>query len=1046
RSFSTLIQAPDGELYAGQKGALVPVTAPSQTIQLDLPQVFDSQRLNERMTMIACEDATRLLVSGGPLPGGLSLITDITVRRPRSFAQSGLGSWFGTDRQGLVCIERTPAFRLLNSAGEPLVYARHVLQLGDDDAIIQPAGAPPLLFSQEQATKVGSMEEIQFDGMSASVVSGCTPLRSGASWVSSPAGVLRLEGRTLSPTSSARGPVAAVVETAEGEVWASEAGRFFEVLPDGSEGRSLPGFDPAPSILTAAPGGFLFAVAGGVYKIETSRDAAASRLLALGPAMEPRALRFGPEGGAWLTTYGDGLFQITAGEVRQFTTESGFNSDYLGWLNFSTDRNGRPLVRINSNQGLLSILLEDLLDPDTRNVPQLLFSHESEGPSGALLDCGTILLPTLNGLLGYSLGENFSPRSPPLTVVDAVVVNGRAMDDPGGFVREATVQGSADIVVGFKANAMPSSEEATFSYRMVSDTAAEASTGPWTDSYSARSAQYFNLPPGEYTFQVRSRLPDTHWSEPRSVKVATIIPHFYQRQLFRVGGVALLLFVASYGYVRFRHAEGTSQQLSSEVKQSREVAAQATQREERYAHLLDSAYEGIVLIEADERISFANQAMTRCFGFEREELLQKDATWLGILNTSALLETAGSEGSTSRPPSLLTRNVQVMDKSGAPHESELVAARTVLDGKACVLVVVRDLSADRLLRSRLNNSERRFQALFQGAPAALITFSSDLLIVDRNRRARALLDLDQSKPQELSQAFQHGTARDGFEQQVEETVRSGEETVAIHTTAARGGDRRRMSWTISPLTTDCGRVNVLMAVAKDLREEESAKARLVDLQRRLAKAQESERSRIAREIHDDLSQRMAATTMNAASIRSRLPEAIDQEVPMMMDGLHDDLDRLTTDIHALSRQLHPTVLDDLGLAHALDSECARQGGLTAASLVFKGPESPLEIPSDVALAFFRIAQEAIRNATKHGRPSWIEVHLTPRDTRLRLEVRDDGSGFDTSVRHQDSHAGLGLISMEERARLIGATLSIESSPGAGTVVAVDFALRDNSAS
>ena len=129
-----------------------------------------------------------------------------------------------------------------------------------------------------------------------------------------------------------------------------------------------------------------------------------------------------------------------------------------------------------------------------------------------------------------------------------------------------------------------------------------------------------------------------------------------------------------------------------------------------------------------------------------------------------------------------------------------------------------------------------------------------------------------------------------------------------------------------------------------------------------------------------------------------------------------------------------------------ESQGCQLDGLTAASLVFKGPESPLEIPSDVALAFFRIAQEAIRNATKHGRPSWIEVHLTPSDTRLRLAVRDDGIGFDTSVRHQDSHAGLGLISMEERARLIGATLSIESSPGAGTVIAVEFALRGSSAS
>jgi signal transduction histidine kinase len=233
-------------------------------------------------------------------------------------------------------------------------------------------------------------------------------------------------------------------------------------------------------------------------------------------------------------------------------------------------------------------------------------------------------------------------------------------------------------------------------------------------------------------------------------------------------------------------------------------------------------------------------------------------------------------------------------------------------------------------------------------------------------------------------------------------------------------------------------------VAKDLREEERAEARLKELQRRLAMAEESERSRIAREIHDDLSQRLAATSMNTATIRARLPEGVGTEVPSLLTGLHDDLERLMADIHALSRQLHPTVLDDLGLSKAIGSECDRQGSLTDARIAFLGPELNLKLPSDIGLAFFRITQESIRNAIKHANPSKVEVRLEQVGSRLRLSVVDDGDGFEMKDGRDDSSAGLGLVSMQERARLMGADFEMTSAPGRGTQITVEVSLESPS--
>ncbi len=1038
--YEALVQAPGGDLLAVRPGEVIRVNDPTKPLDLRLGSVYSSIVINEQMTMLACEDTTQLLFANGAPSAPILLMEDDTATRPRAFAVRRRGSWIGTDRNGLLYIERTPAYKLDGDAGAPALYARSVFQLDPDSAIVQPPRANAIRFTQTSASSTGTFDELEFIGGTPGPIFGCTSSREGVAWLASEAGVFRLEGVTARPAPCADGPVLAIVDTPSGEVWAAEDGSFFEVLPNGERGRSLPGPTPAPATVAASETGLYFAAVGGVYHLETSRNSgAAERILELTESVEPRWLAVDPQGDPWLTTYGDGLFCIRADGSEQYTVKDGLTCDYLGWINFVTDRNsGQVSVLLNSNRGLLTVPVGRLRAglQSTGGALQTLSNQESEGPSGAYLACGTILLPTLRGLYGFRLDQGVSTNEPPRTVIDAVVVNDVDMDD-GDEIAMAEVQGSADIDIGFTAIAMPSTADATFSYRLLSPESDASADVDWVNSFSAKSVQYFNLPPGTYTFEVRSKLPGTDWSAPVSARVVRVNPFLYQRPEAQFTLLALVLILLAYSFTRFIRAEDASQELTTQVEQNRTLAAEAAQREARYARLLDSSHDGIVLIESDGRISFANDAVTRSFGFERSELLEKDASWLGITDTLAIL--AAADGGESA--NLFSRNVLVDDKFGIPHESDLVAARTELDGKGCLLVVIRDLTADNLLLDRLDTSERRFQALFQGAPAALITFSSDLRLIDWNRRAEGLLGTIDSPEVKLSAAFESGLKRANFELQVQRTIETRSETRAVHSTTGSSGEKLRVNWTISPLTTDHGEVTVLMAVAKDLRDEEQAQARLVDLQRRLAKAQESERSRIAREIHDDLSQRLAATTMNAAAIRARLPETEDEEVPLMLDGLHDDLDRLTTDIHALSRQLHPTVLDDLGLARAIESECARQHSYTEAEVAFTGPREPLELPSDVALTFFRIAQESIRNAIKHGCPGSIDVRLSLAGKHLRLSVRDDGEGFETSEGRAESQSGLGLISMEERARLIGATFSLDSSPKKGTSVTVEFVLE-----
>jgi signal transduction histidine kinase len=209
-----------------------------------------------------------------------------------------------------------------------------------------------------------------------------------------------------------------------------------------------------------------------------------------------------------------------------------------------------------------------------------------------------------------------------------------------------------------------------------------------------------------------------------------------------------------------------------------------------------------------------------------------------------------------------------------------------------------------------------------------------------------------------------------------------------------------------------------------------AREALHELAGKLLHAQEEERRRVAREMHDDWTQRLAALSIDCVKIEQLIgPRARGLD---LLHSVQADLIRLSEDVHDLSRQLHPSILDDLGLVEALRSECAGFSRREGIAVDYRPEDVPASLPRDVALCVYRVAQEALRNVAKHAGARVALVTLARTGPDLVLRVRDEGRGFDPSSAH--CRAGLGLSGMQERARLIGADLSITSSPGGGTAV------------
>jgi two-component system CheB/CheR fusion protein len=193
---------------------------------------------------------------------------------------------------------------------------------------------------------------------------------------------------------------------------------------------------------------------------------------------------------------------------------------------------------------------------------------------------------------------------------------------------------------------------------------------------------------------------------------------------------------------------------------------------------------------------------------------------------------------------------------------------------------------------------------------------------------------------------------------------------------------------------------------------------------------DAERRRVARELHDDISQRLALLADDADRLRSEAKFA-DEPGRRRLDDLVERARNLAEDLRRLSHRLHPAIVQDLGLAAALRSLTSEFEERTGMRASFVEKNAPRQLPPDVGTALYRIAQEALRNVTKHAGQTSVLVTLDARPAELVLFVSDFGAGFDPA------HApGLGLISMRERAYLAGGAFSIVSSRGNGATIQV----------
>jgi PAS domain S-box-containing protein len=252
-------------------------------------------------------------------------------------------------------------------------------------------------------------------------------------------------------------------------------------------------------------------------------------------------------------------------------------------------------------------------------------------------------------------------------------------------------------------------------------------------------------------------------------------------------------------------------------------------------------------------------------------------------------------------------------------------------------------------------------------------------------------------------------------------------------------------WTAGPIAGPGGVVAEAQAIGRDVTEQRRAEqavrdrdealrathAFIQELAGRLITAQEDERRRIARELHDDVNQKLAAVAIAMSGLRRIVPDA--RGVREEVTRLQERIAGLTDDIRRLCHELHPVILFHVGLVLSLRAHCVAFSRDTGIELTMDLGDEPPGIPPAVALCFYRVAQEALHNVARHSRARTARITLRQDEGVLELAVSDDGVGFDAAaVRTRND--GLGLVSIEERMRLIHGTIVIAAAPGRGVEV------------
>ena len=484
-------------------------------------------------------------------------------------------------------------------------------------------------------------------------------------------------------------------------------------------------------------------------------------------------------------------------------------------------------------------------------------------------------------------------------------------------------------------------------------------------------------------------------------------------------------------------------------RRGRQAADREVRRAEtRVGHVIEAAMDPIVTIDAEQRIVVFNAAAEQAFGWRRDRVLGQP---LDVLIPQRYrdahrrdVDRFGRTGATSRRMGAQSV-LWALRASGEEFPIEASISQHVDQDRRFYTVILRDVSTRVRADELLADNEARLRGILDSAMDAIITVDADQRVVLFNNAAEAMFGWPRDEaigaplatfiPERYRGA--HAAHVEGFGHTGVASRRMGG-ALRIVTGLRRNGQEFPIDASISQITESGKRFYtvILRDVTARIEAEEALRRSKDELQELGAAAhmtREQEKSRIARELHDELGQLLTMLQMDVAWCREKAP-AGDQAFAAKLDRMASLLKSTIAATRRIAADLRPLMLDDLGLVPSLEwlAENFSQRTGVACNLHVGAGELPLS--KSQASAVFRIVQESLTNVAKHAQASHVDVAVERSDDALVVRIQDDGVGFSAAAPRKPG--SFGLFGLRERASLLGGQATITSKPGEGTIVEV----------
>jgi PAS domain S-box-containing protein len=467
--------------------------------------------------------------------------------------------------------------------------------------------------------------------------------------------------------------------------------------------------------------------------------------------------------------------------------------------------------------------------------------------------------------------------------------------------------------------------------------------------------------------------------------------------------------------------------------QRRKTQTELRESEEKFSKAFQRSPLSFTLASlVDYRFVEVNETFERYTGWKRDEVIGRTPLeikfWVDINQRSRFIEQLRAQGA--------VRNMEILfrRKDGQVRTGLVSSELIEVNGESCALSLIADVTEAKRAEEARRESEGRFQLVANTAPVMIWMAGPDKLCSYFNQPW--LEFTGRSLNQELGNGWADGVYPEDLHRRLETYHDAFDRRRSFQMEYRLRRYDGEYRWIFDhgvPRFNSDGSFAGYIGSGIDVSERKEAEAALADVGRKLVEVQEEERTRIARDLHDDINQRLAMLAVEIDQLKQNPPDSA-AELTSRLAEFRQRLSEVSMGVQSISHQLHSPQLEYLGIVAAMKTFCREFAARQSVELDFKHEEIPQPVSHEVSLCLFRILQEALHNAIKHSNSRHYDVRLEYSANQLHLIVSDRGTGFDPEAATRKG--GLGLVNMSERARLVRGTIQIDSKPMGGTTIHV----------